>query len=396
MFIDLFYKLRNNGIPVSITEYLTLLEALEKNVIDINIDAFYYLLRATLVKDERHFDRFDRIFGAHFKGMDELIEQILAEIPVEWLQRQAQLNLSEEEKRQIEAMGGWEKLMETLRKRLAEQQEQHSGGNKWIGTGGTSPYGAYGYNPEGIRIGQQESRQHSAVKVWDKREYRNLDDTVEIGTRNIKLALRHLRKFAREGATDELDLDKTIDATAQNAGLLDIHMIPERHNAVKVLLFLDAGGSMDYHVKVCEELFSATRTEFKHLEYFYFHNCVYDSVWRDNKRRHNEQIAVMDVMHKYGHDHKLIFVGDASMSPYEIMMDGGSIEYWNQESGATWMSRLLATYPHAIWLNPVEEEHWQYTASIKMIREIMHNRMFPLTLAGLTRGIEALKHQHIN
>lgn len=396
MFIDLFYKLRNNGIPVSITEYLTLLEALEKNVIDINIDAFYYLLRATLVKDERHFDRFDRIFGAHFKGMDELIEQILAEIPVEWLQRQAQLNLSEEEKRQIEAMGGWEKLMETLRQRLAEQQEQHSGGNKWIGTGGTSPYGAYGYNPEGIRIGQQESRQHSAVKVWDKREYRNLDDTVEIGTRNIKLALRHLRKFAREGATDELDLDKTIDATAQNAGLLDIHMIPERHNAVKVLLFLDAGGSMDYHVKVCEELFSATRTEFKHLEYFYFHNCVYDSVWRDNKRRHNEQIAVMDVMHKYGHDHKLIFVGDASMSPYEIMMDGGSIEYWNQESGATWMSRLLATYPHAIWLNPVEEEHWQYTASIKMIREIMHNRMFPLTLAGLMRGIEALKHQHLN
>ncbi|MCH7695999.1 MAG: VWA domain-containing protein [Proteobacteria bacterium] len=396
MFIDLFYKLRDSGIPVSITEYLTLLEALEKNAIDINIDAFYYLLRATLVKDERNFDRFDRIFGAHFKGMDDLIEQILAEIPAEWLQRQAQLNLSEEEKRQIEAMGGWEKLMETLRQRLEEQQGQHSGGNKWIGTGGTSPYGAYGYNPEGIRIGQQESRQHSAVKVWDKREYRNLDDTVEIGTRNIKLALRHLRKFAREGATDELDLDKTINATAQNAGLLDIHMIPERHNAVKILLFLDVGGSMDYHVKVCEELFSATRTEFKHLEYFYFHNCVYDSVWRDNKRRHNEQIMVMDVMHKYGHDHKLIFVGDASMSPYEIMMDGGSIEYWNQESGATWMARLLATYPHAIWLNPVAEEHWQYTASIMVIKEIMHNRMFPLTLAGLTRGIEALKHQHIN
>ena len=396
MFIDLFYKLRDSGIPVSITEYLTLLEALEKNAIDINIDAFYYLLRATLVKDERNFDRFDRIFGAHFKGMDDLIEQILAEIPAEWLQRQAQLNLSEEEKRQIEAMGGWEKLMETLRQRLEEQQGQHSGGNKWIGTGGTSPYGAYGYNPEGIRIGQQESRQHSAVKVWDKREYRNLDDTVEIGTRNIKLALRHLRKFAREGATDELDLDKTINATAQNAGLLDIHMIPERHNAVKILLFLDVGGSMDYHVKVCEELFSATRTEFKHLEYFYFHNCVYDSVWRDNKRRHNEQIMVMDVMHKYGHDHKLIFVGDASMSPYEIMMDGGSIEYWNQESGATWMARLLATYPHAIWLNPVAEEHWQYTASIMVIKEIMHNRMFPLTLAGLTRGIEALKHQQIN
>ena len=396
MFIDLFYKLRDSGIPVSITEYLTLLEALEKNAIDINIDAFYYLLRATLVKDERNFDRFDRIFGAHFKGMDDLIEQILAEIPAEWLQRQAQLNLSEEEKRQIEAMGGWEKLMETLRQRLEEQQGQHSGGNKWIGTGGTSPYGAYGYNPEGIRIGQQASRQHSAVKVWDKREYRNLDDTVEIGTRNIKLALRHLRKFAREGATDELDLDKTINATAQNAGLLDIHMIPERHNAVKILLFLDVGGSMDYHVKVCEELFSATRTEFKHLEYFYFHNCVYDSVWRDNKRRHNEQIMVMDVMHKYGHDHKLIFVGDASMSPYEIMMDGGSIEYWNQESGATWMARLLATYPHAIWLNPVAEEHWQYTASIMVIKEIMHNRMFPLTLAGLTRGIEALKHQQIN
>lgn len=394
MFIDIFYKLRDGGIPVSITEYLTLLEALGKGVSNTDIDAFYYLMRASLIKDEKHFDLFDRIFGVYFAGMDELFEDIITEIPEKWLQKQSELNLSEEEKRQIEALGGWEKLMQELRKRLEEQKEAHRGGNKMIGTSGRSPFGAYGYNPEGIRIGQDKSRNRRAVKVWDKREFRNLDDKVEIGTRNIKLALRNLRKFAREGASDELDIDETIHATAQNAGWLDIKMVPERHNAVKVLLFLDAGGSMDDHIKICQELFSATRTEFKHLEYFYFHNCVYDHVWHDNKRRYNEQIPLIDVIHKYGHDHKLIFVGDASMSPYEIMMDGGSVEYWNEESGAIWMGRLLATYAHAIWLNPVEEQYWENTASIAMIREIIHGRMYPLTIDGLNRGIETLKHSH--
>jgi hypothetical protein len=396
MFIDLFYKMREAGIPVSITEYLTLMDALDKGATDINIDAFYYLARAALVKDERYFDRFDLVFGAHFEGLENLVEELITEIPAEWLEKQAMLNLSEEEKRQIEAMGGWEKLMEELRKRLEEQKEAHHGGNKWIGTGGRSPFGAYGYNPEGIRIGQDQSRNRRAVKVWDKREYRNLDDNVEIGTRNIKLALRKLRRFAREGASDELDLDETIHSTAQKGGLLDIHMVPERHNAVKVLLFLDAGGSMDDHVQICQELFSATRTEFKHLEYFYFHNCVYESVWRDNTRRHKDLIPTMDVMHKYGHDHKLIFVGDASMSPYEIMMEGGSVEHWNQEAGVAWMGRLLSTYANAIWLNPVPEEYWGYTHSIKMIQEIMGQRMFPLTLDGLARGIESLKHSHVN
>lgn len=396
MFIDLFYQLRKGGVPVSITEYLTLLDALENQVTDIDIDAFYYLMRATLIKDEKFFDRFDRIFGAYFEGMEELIEDLIAEIPAEWLQRYSELDLSEEEKRQIEALGGWDKLMEELRKRLEEQKDIHRGGNRMIGTAGRSPFGAYGYNPEGIRIGQHSSRHGQAVKIWDRREYRNLDDSVEIGTRNIKMALRNLRKFAREGASEELDLDDTIHSTAQKAGLLDIKMVPERHNAVKVLLFLDVGGSMDEHVKICQELFSATRTEFKHLEYFYFHNCVYDYVWRDNKRRHNEQIPLIDVMHKYGHDHKLIFVGDASMSPYEIMMDGGSIEYWNEESGAICMSRLLNHYPHSIWLNPVREKYWHFTASISMIQEIMTGRMFELTIEGLNRGIETLKHPYIN
>ena len=391
MFIDLFQKLREGGLPVSITEYLSMLSALDGQVASLDIDEFYYLARTSLVKDESHFDRFDRIFGAHFKGLEEVMDSILAEIPAEWLQLQQMLNLTEEEKKEIEAMGGWEKLMETLKERLQEQQERHEGGSKWIGTGGTSPFGAYGYNPEGIRIGQQESRNRRAVKVWDKREYRNLDDTIELGTRNIKMALRNLRRFAREGATDELDIDNTINHTARNAGYLDIHMVPETHNAVKVLLFLDAGGSMDPHVKVCEELFSATRTEFKHLEYFYFHNCVYEKVWKDNRRRHNETIPLYDVMHKYGHDHKLILVGDASMSPYEIMMPGGAVEHWNEEAGVDWMKRLLATYPNAIWLNPVSEHHWPYTASISIIQELMSERMFPLTVDGITRGIESLK-----
>jgi len=396
MFIDLFYKLRDSGIPVSITEYLTLMDALDKGVSGIDIDGFYYLMRATLVKDEKYFDRFDRIFGAYFEGMEDLMEDLIPEIPLEWLRKQAELNLSEEEKRQIEALGGWEKLMETLRRRLEEQNSAHHGGNKWIGTGGKSPFGAYGYNPEGIRIGQHQSRHKRAVKVWDRREFRNLDDKVEIGTRNIKIALRKLRRFAREGASDELDLDDTIHSTARNAGLLDIRMVPERHNAVKILLFLDIGGSMDEHVRTCAELFSATRSEFKQLEYFYFHNCVYEGVWRDNKRRYNAVIPTLDVMHKYGHDHKLILVGDASMSPYEVMMDGGSVEHWNEEAGAVWLSRLLAGYPHAAWFNPVDESYWQYTASIGMIRQIMGGRMFPLTLDGLGRGIDILKHRNFN
>jgi uncharacterized protein with von Willebrand factor type A (vWA) domain len=396
MFIDLFYKLRCGGLPVSITEYLSLLAALDKNLAALDIDEFYYLARTSLVKDESLFDRFDRIFGAHFKGLETIVDSVMAEIPEQWLELKSMLNLSDEEKQQIEAMGGWDKLMETLRERLQEQKERHEGGSKMIGTGGTSPFGAYGYNPEGIRIGQNESRHRRAVKVWDKREYRNLDDSVELGTRNIKLALRSLRKFAREGATNELDIDNTINHTARNAGLLDIHMVPERHNAVKVLLFLDAGGSMDPHVRVCQELFSASHTEFKHLEYFYFHNCVYDRVWKDNRRRHNETIPLMQIMHKYGPDHKLIFVGDASMSPYEIMMPGGAVEHWNEEAGADWMGRLLTTYPNAIWLNPVPEEHWQYTASIAMLEKMLSNRMFPLSVEGISKGIEALKSPHFH
>jgi len=396
MFIDLFYKLRRDGLPVSITEYLSLLAALDKNLAALDIDEFYYLARTSLVKDESLFDRFDRIFGAHFKGLETIVDSVMAEIPEQWLELKFMLNLSDEEKQQIETMGGWDKLMETLRERLQEQKERHEGGSKMIGTGGTSPFGAYGYNPEGIRIGQNESRHRRAVKVWDKREYRNLDDSVELGTRNIKLALRSLRKFAREGATNELDIDNTINHTARNAGLLDIHMVPERHNAVKVLLFLDAGGSMDPHVRVCQELFSASQTEFKNLEYFYFHNCVYDRVWKDNRRRHNETIPLMQIMQKYGPDHKLIFVGDASMSPYEIMMPGGAVEHWNEEAGADWMGRLLTTYPNAIWLNPVPKEHWQYTASITMLEEMLSNRMFPLSVEGISKGIEALKSPHFH
>ncbi len=392
MFIDLFYKLRTAGLPTSITEYLTLMDALAKQVAHIDIDAFYYLARATLVKDERLFDRFDQVFGAHFAGMEAIFDEIIADIPAEWLRGPGALDLSDEEKQQIEALGGWEKLMQSLQERLLEQDEEHHGGNKWIGSGGTSPFGAYGYNPEGLRIAQHESRHNRAVKVWDKREFRNLDDSIELGTRNIKIALRQLRKFAREGATDEVDIDTTISATAKNAGLLDVHMRPARHNAIKVLLFLDAGGSMDRHVQLCEELFSAARTEFKHLEYFYFHNCLYESVWRDNQRRHNEYVSTMEVIHKYGGEHKLIFVGDASMSPYEIMMAGGSVEHWNEEPGLQWMKRILGGYTSAIWLNPIPEAQWDYTASISMMKEIMSQRMFPLTIEGLSRGIAALTH----
>ncbi len=394
MFFNLLEGLKKAGLPVSITEYLALIEAVETGVAGYSVEDFYYLARAALVKDERNLDRFDRVFGQVFKGLegDSTLDGILAHIPEEWLKTLTQRMFSEEEKKQIEALGGWEKLMETLRKRLEEQKEKHAGGSKWIGTGGTSPFGAYGYNPEGVRIGQHESRHRRAVKVWDKREFANLDDTVEIGTRNIKLALRRLRKFARQGAATELDLDGTIRSTAHHGGLLDLQMVPERHNAVKVLLFLDAGGSMDEHVKVCAELFSACRTEFKHLESYYFHNCVYETVWRDNRRRHTERIPTWQVLRTYPADYKLIFVGDASMSPYEIVQPGGSVEHWNPEAGAVWMSRVLETWPRAVWLNPVPQKHWAYTDSIGMMRKLLDGRMYPLTLAGLDAAIGELSH----
>ena len=390
MLVDFFFQLRAGGLKVSISEFLTLLELLKKRVIRFDIEQFYYLSRACLVKDESQYDRFDRVFSAHFKGIENLFGQDGADIPDEWLRKQIELGLSEEEKAQIEALGGWEKLMETLKQRLEEQKERHQGGNKWIGTGGTSPFGAYGYNPEGIRIGQEGSRHRRAVKVWDKREFRNLDDSLELGTRNLKVALRRLRRFARQGAAEELDLPDTIDSTAKNAGMLDIKMVPERHNATKVLLFLDIGGSMDDHVRVCEELFSAAGSEFKHLEYFYFHNCVYEGLWKDNKRRHSVRTPTMDVLHKYPADYKLILVGDATMSPYEIQHPGGSVEHWNEEAGATWMKRLLDTYPKAIWLNPEPEQRWLHTPSIQMLSQLMEQRMYPLTVSGIERGMREL------
>lgn len=390
MLIPFFFRLREIGVPVSITELLTLLEALQARIIEPSAEDFYFLSRASLVKDERHFDRFDRAFANYFKGVQDAFEDLLANLPEEWLRRSTERLLSEEDKAQIQAMGGWEKLMEALKQRLAEQKERHQGGSKWIGTAGTSPFGAYGYNPEGIRIGQHASRHRRAVKVWDRREFRNLDDEVELGTRNIKVALRKLRRFAREGAAEQLDLDDTIGSTARNAGLLDLKFVPERHNAIKVLLFLDVGGSMDDHIRICEELFSAARSEFKHLEYFYFHNFVYESVWRDNQRRHVEKIPTMELMRTYGHDYKLIFVGDASMSPYEIVQPGGSIEHWNEEAGSVWMQRLMRTWPRHVWLNPEQQPRWEYTPSVQIVRELLDGRMFPLTLSGLEQAIKVL------
>jgi len=387
MLIDFFLHLKENRLPVSIKEFLALLEALQQHVIEHSLDDFYVLSRAILVKDETHFDKFDRAFGEYFKGV-EALPGMEALIPEEWLRQAVKKHLTDAERAKLEKLG-WDKLMETFKKRLAEQKERHSGGSKWIGTGGTSPFGHGGTHPEGIRVGGK-SENRSAVKVWEKREYRNLDDSVEIGTRNIKIALRRLRRFARQGAPEELDLEGTIAGTARNAGWLDLRLRPERHNAVKVLLFLDIGGSMDDHIRVCEELFSACHSEFKHLEYYYFHNCVYEYLWKDNRRRHSERIDTHDVLHRYGNDYKLIFVGDAAMSPYEILQPWGSVEYNNAEPGATWLRRLTDTWPHAIWLNPESEHAWQYRQSTSLIHNLMGGRMFPLTLDGLERGMRLL------
>jgi uncharacterized protein with von Willebrand factor type A (vWA) domain len=366
------------------------MEGMEKNVASYKIEDFYYFARAALVKDERNLDKFDRVFGTVFKGIESVTgDEGAVRIPEEWLKKLAEKYLTKEEMEKIQSLGGWDKIMETLAKRLAEQKGRHQGGSKWIGTAGTSPFGAYGYNPEGVRIGQASSRHQRAIKVWDKREFKDLDGDVELGTRNIKVALRRLRKFARTGAAEELDLDNTIRATAEK-GWLDLQLRPERRNAVKVLLLFDIGGSMDWHIQLCEELFSAARTEFKHLEYFYFHNCPYERVWKTNARRHNETTPTWDVLHTYPHDYKLIFVGDASMSPYEIMQPGGSVEHMNEEAGAVWMQRLTRTYPHAVWLNPVPEAHWDYTHSIRMVKQLMSGRMFPLTLEGLDAAMREL------
>ncbi len=392
MFLPFYENLRKSGIPVSLREYLTFLEGMKKGLATYDVEAFYYLARVSMVKDERNIDKFDRAFAASFKGLEEIsFEQVLeaVDIPADWLAKMAEKHLSDEEKAEIEALGGFEKLMETLRERLQEQQGRHQGGNKWIGTAGTSPFGAYGYNPEGVRIGQKESRHQRATKVWDKREFKNLDDTVELGTRNIKVALKRLRRWAREGAAEELDLDGTIRATAEH-GYLDVKTRPERHNAVKVLLFLDVGGSMDPHIKVVEELFSAARAEFKHLEYYYFHNCLYEGVWRDNLRRWDQQTPTHEVLRTYGPDYKCIFVGDASMSPYEIAYPGGANEHWNQEAGQVWLQRAREQWSSNLWINPVPEKYWDYTHSVGMIREIFENRMVPMTLAGLEQGMREL------
>jgi uncharacterized protein len=385
-----FFALREAGIPVSLTEHLTLLQALEARVAGYSVDDFYYLARAAMVKDEKHFDRFDRAFAAHFKGIEQAFAGLGGEIPAEWLRKLIERNFTEEEKAQIESLGGWEQLMKTLEERLKEQQGRHEGGSKWIGTGGTSPFGHGGFNPEGIRIGGQGGNR-KAVKVWEKREFRNLDDGVQLGTRNIKVALRKLRRFAREGAAEEFDLDGTISSTARNAGLLDLKFVPERHNAVKVLLLLDVGGSMESHVRVCEELFSAARSEFKHLEYYYFHNFVYESMWKDGRRRHGERTPTLEILRTYPPDYRVIFVGDASMSPYEILQPGGSIEHWNDEAGAAWMQRITERFQKHAWLNPEPEDRWDYIASIGITRQLLGEKMFPLTLEGLDRAIRALK-----
>ncbi|MDF2177217.1 hypothetical protein P2G88_03045 [Aliiglaciecola sp. CAU 1673] len=390
MLVEFFFTLRKYQVPVSLRELLDLLKALEANLVFADMNAFYELSRLTLVKDESHFDKFDRAFAHYFQGVQSL-DLFGESLPQEWLRKELERHFTEEEKQKIQALGGLEKLLETLQERLREQQKRHQGGNKWIGTAGTSPFGAYGFNPEGVRIGQDGNRQFSAVKVWDKREFRNLSADVELGTRNLKVALRKLRQFARTGATEELDMDTTIKATANNAGLLDIHMVPERHNAVKVLMLFDVGGSMDAHIRDCEALFSAARGEFKHLEYYYFHNCPYEAVWKDNHRRRDEKIQVQDLLHKYGPDYKLIFVGDATMGPYEITYPGGSVEHWNEEPGAVWMQRLLKHFGKAAWLCPQPQQYWQYYQSVGIIKQLMEERFFALTLSGLSEAVDSLK-----
>ena len=389
MFMRFFTELRQAKVPVTLKEYLALMEGLDKMVIDRSVEDFYYLSRCALVKDEKNLDRFDQVFAHVFKGLERMGEDVTADIPAEWLKKLSDQFLTDEEKAQIEAMGGFDKLMEMLAERIKEQKERHEKGDKAIGTGGTSPFGANGYHPEGVRIGQDKGRHGKAIKVWDKREYKNLDDQVELGTRNIKVALRRLRKWVRDGSPDELDMNGTIKGTAEK-GYLDIQMRPERRNKISVLIFFDIGGSMDSHIKVCEELFSAARSEFKNMEFYYFHNCLYESVWKDNRRRHAEKIPTFDVLHKYSKDYKVIFVGDATMSPYEITYPGGSVEHWNEEAGAIWMSRVTDIYQSAVWLNPTAEWHWEYTPSIGAIRQILEDRMFPLTLEGLDKAMKRL------
>jgi uncharacterized protein len=395
MLVRFFTDLRAGGVPVTLPEFLTLLEGLEARLAALSPEDFYYLARAALVKDERHFDRFDRVFAQHFAGAEKLFEQLAATLPADWLKQLTERLLTEEEKGRVASLGGWDKLLEALRQRLREQQGRHEGGSKWIGTAGTSPFGNQGYNPEGVRMGQATSRHRRAVKVWDAREYRNLDGGRELGTRNIKMALRRLRRFAREGAPEELDLDGTIHATARNAGILDLRMQAERRNAVKLLLLLDVGGSMDPHVQICEELFSAARAEFKHLEYFYFHNFPYERVWKDNPRR-SVINDTRTLLRTFNSDYRVVFVGDATMSPYEIEQPGGSVEHWNEEAGRVWMQRLTAHFPQLVWLNPEPEERWKWTPSITITRELVGDRMYPLTLDGLDRAMRELKRKTRN
>ena len=390
MLIQFFQALRAEKIPVTLSELFALLDCLDNGLVFANLDDFYYLARLCMVKDEKYFDRFDRAFANYFDTLAKLDDILQSIIPEQWLRKEFESSLSDLDKAEIEALGGLDKLFEEFRKRLEEQKERHQGGNKWIGTGGTSPYGAYGYNPEGIRIGQGESRSNKAVKVWDKRIYRDLDDDVEIGTRNLKMALRRLRKFARTGAQEELDISDTIASTARNAGLLDIKMVPERHNSVKVLIFFDVGGSMDPYVRLCEELFSAARSEFKHLEYFYFHNFLYESVWKKSHRRAAETTSIYDILHRYGKDYKVIFVGDATMAPYEVTHVGGSIEHYNEEPGSVWMSRMTDAFERLVWLNPVGKEYWEHNYSIELVRELVEERMFPLSFNGLEDAMAML------
>ncbi|MFM1897171.1 MAG: hypothetical protein RLZZ385_2245 [Pseudomonadota bacterium] len=390
MLVNFFMALRNEKLPVTLTELFALLECLQRDMAFASIDDFYHLSRLCMVKDEKHFDKFDRAFARYFKQVEFLDQLYQMDIPDHWLKKQLESMLSEEEKARIQSLGGLDKLMEAFRQRMQEQKDRHQGGNKWIGTGGTSPFGAFGYNPEGIRIGQEEGRNQRAVKVWDRRTFRDLDDNVELGTRNIKLALRRLRKFARTGAAEELDMDDTISSTARNAGLLDIKLVPERHNAVKVLLFFDVGGSMDPHIKVCEGLFSAARSEFKHLKYFYFHNFVYESVWTRSHRRMAETTSIFDILHKYGKDYKVVFVGDATMAPYEITHAGGSIEHYNEEAGAVWMQRIADTFDHLVWINPTPKEYWEHSYSIAIVRQLLGERMFPMTIRGLEDAMTLL------